>query len=1068
MRFIADLHIHSHFSRATSRDLDPENLARWAQKKGLAILGSGDFTHPGWVEELRAKLVAAENGLYRLRPDLEEAIQKELPDSCRSPVRFLLSGEISCIYKRDGQTRKIHHLILMPDFEAVIRLNRALERVGNIRSDGRPILGMDSRDLIEMTLDASDKAFFIPAHVWTPWFSLFGSKSGFNAIEECFADLTPHIHALETGLSSDPAMNRLLSALDDYLLVSNSDAHSPSRLGREANILETELDYEQILKAMISKDGFKGTIEFYPEEGKYHLDGHRKCLVRMDPEDTMRHKGICPLCGKALTIGVLNRVSELSDREAPKILKDFYSLIPLSEILSETLCCGAATKKAESAYEDLLSILGPELAILMEVPLQDIEDAGGILLATAIDRMRKGRVIREAGYDGEYGVIRLFHKGEMADISGQKSLFAVRDDKTAGNKKPLTAKGERVKKHTDPAGREKVSFSDAVITDLNPEQKDAVMYSGGHLLIVAGPGTGKTMTLTHRIVHMIRSNTAKPEQILALTFTNKATGEMRDRIDSLLPEDRSGSVHVTTFHGLCLELLRNEAGIMGLPPSFNICSEQDSSVIARQVISDAGKGKRTAARLLKELPRMKRSSVIENDTDAQYQSLFPLFEKYQKRLRDLGMLDLDDLEVETLSMFKGHPELSLKYAGRFPYIFVDEYQDTNRIQSAILKEIVKQGMTTICAIGDPDQAIYGFRGADVANFHNFAKDFPGAKEISLLKNYRSTEVILKGSSSVMDKKRPLEAISGKGGSIHIGTCLTHSEEAEMVVEQIERLMGGITLFSIDSERVSSHEDGEGLGFGDIAALYRINSQGDGFEEAFSRAGLPYVRSGERALIDQYPVNIIWRFLQLLRYPDNNYCLMAYKDLLVNNDMDKGKISMDCPLEGSLEEVIDHVLMLHEFDLTSGEAGDAVLRLRETAQKVHGDIGAFLDKLSLDRTIDHTALPGDRIALMSLHAAKGLEWPVVFITGCEDRLIPCSLFGDYDKAEEKRLFYVGMTRARRRLILSHAQRRKINGRTLDMKPSPFLSLIPGPLCGPLERAPWKRKGKRYKQLELFCP
>lgn len=1066
MRFIADLHIHSHFSRATSRDLDPENLAKWAQKKGLAVIGCGDFTHPGWVEELRDKLIDAENGLYSLRPDLEEAVGKELPHACKRPVRFLLSGEISCIYKRDGQTRKIHHLILMPDFEAVIRLNRALERVGNIRSDGRPILGMDSRDLLEMTLNASDKAFFIPAHIWTPWFSLFGSKSGFNAIEECFADLTSHVHALETGLSSDPPMNRLLSALDDYLLVSNSDAHSPSRLGREANILETELDYEQILKAMISKDGFKGTVEFYPEEGKYHLDGHRKCLIRMDPEDTGRHKGICPLCGKALTIGVLHRISELSDREVPKISKDFYSLIPLSEILSEILCCGAGTKKVDSLYEELLSLLGPELAILMEIPLEDIEDAGGILLATAIDRMRQGRVIREAGYDGEYGIIRLFHKGEMADISGQKSLFAVQEAKGVGKKRPVTARGQRLDIRIDPIGREKFSFSDKVIATLNPEQKDAVMYSGGHLLIVAGPGTGKTMTLTHRIVHIIRSNTAKPEQVLALTFTNKATGEMRDRIDSLLPEDRSGTVYVTTFHGFCLELLRNEAGIMGFPISFNICSEQDSSIIARQVVSDAGKGKRMAARLLKELPGMKRASVIDNDADMQYKSLFPFLEKYQNRLSDLGMLDLDDLEVEALRMFKEHPDVRLKYACRFPYIFVDEYQDTNRIQSAILKEIAKEGMTTICAIGDPDQAIYGFRGADVANFYNFAKDFPGAKEISLLKNYRSTEVILKGSSSVMDRKGPLEGTSGKGESIHIGTCLTHSEEAEMVVEQIERLMGGITLFSIDSERVSSHEDGEGLGFGDIAVLYRINSQGDGFEEAFSRAGLPYVRSGERALIDQYPVNIIWRFLQLQRYPENDYCLKTYTDLLEDNGMDGDKISRCCPLECSLEEIINHVLSLHEFDLASREAGEAVRRLREIARKIHGDIGTFLDKLSLDRTIDHTALSGDRIALMSLHAAKGLEWPVVFITGCEDGLTPCSLFGDYDEAEEKRLFYVGMTRARRRLILSHAQRRKIIGRMLDMKPSPFLSLIPSHLCGPIERSPWKRKGKRYKQMELF--
>jgi superfamily I DNA/RNA helicase len=592
------------------------------------------------------------------------------------------------------------------------------------------------------------------------------------------------------------------------------------------------------------------------------------------------------------------------------------------------------------------------------------------------------------------------------------------------------------------------------------------MHSGSHLLIVAGPGTGKTMTLTHRVVHIIRSNAAESEQILALTFTNKAAGEMRERIDSLLPENQSGTVYVTTFHGFCLECLRNEAEIMKLPPAFNICSEQDSSIIAHRVLSDAGKGKRLAAQLLKLLPQLKRVSVIDDDTDKKYQALFPFFQKYQERLGELGMLDLDDLEVETLRMFKEHPDVCRKYARRFPYIFVDEYQDTNPSQSAILKEIVKEGITVISAIGDPDQAIYGFRGADVGNFHNFARDFPGAKKISLLKNYRSTEVILKGSSILMGKEKPLEGIPGKGESIRIGTCLTHSEEAEMVVEQIEKLMGGITLFSLDSERVSSHEDGEDLGFGDMAVLYRLNSQGDGFEEAFSRAGLPYVRSGEKALINQYPINIIWRFFQILRYPDNDYYLKAYMDLLGENGLVGDKISRDCTIEGSLEEIIDHVLSSHEFDLSSKESADAVRRLKAIAENINGDIRSFLDKLSLDRGIDHTALSGDRVALMSLHAAKGLEWPVVFITGCEDMLIPCSLFGDHDEAEEKRLFYVGMTRARRRLILSHAKRRKINGRILDMKPSPFLSLIPSHLCIPLERAAWKRKGKRYKQLELF--
>ena len=379
MKFIADLHIHSHFSRATSKSLDPEHLALWAQKKGITVLGTGDFTHPGWVSELQNKLVEAEDGLYRLKPDLQKTVDSQIPFSCPGPTHFLLSGEISCIYKKDGKTRKVHHLILMPDIASVLKLNEQLGRIGNISSDGRPILGLDSRDLLEITLEVSDRAFFIPAHIWTPWFSVFGSKSGFDSLEECFEDLTSHISALETGLSSDPPMNRLLSNLDDYLLVSNSDAHSPGKLGREANIFNTDLDYHHIIQAMIDGEGFSGTIEFYPEEGKYHLDGHRKCQVKLQPGETIKHDGICPICGRPLTVGVLHRIYELSDRDTPKLKKDFFSLIPLPEVLSELLDCGAQTKKVSAVYERLMSELGPELQILMEVPIHDIQDVAGDL-----------------------------------------------------------------------------------------------------------------------------------------------------------------------------------------------------------------------------------------------------------------------------------------------------------------------------------------------------------------------------------------------------------------------------------------------------------------------------------------------------------------------------------------------------------------------------------------------------------------------------------------------------------------------------------------------------------------
>ena len=437
MNFIADLHIHSHFSRATSKTLNPENLSLWAQKKGVTVIGTGDLTHPGWIAELQDKLIQAEEGLYRLRPDLQKKVDSEVPSSCLAPTRFLLSGEISCIYKKNGKTRKVHHLILMPDMASVLRLQKRLDRIGNISSDGRPILGLDSRDLLEITLETDERSFFIPAHIWTPWFSVFGSRSGFDSLEECFEDLTCHIHALETGLSSDPPMNRRLSALDNYILVSNSDAHSPGKLGREANILNADMDYSHIIQAMTDGQGFMGTIEFFPEEGKYHLDGHRKCDMRLQPGKTMALQGICPGCGHPLTVGVLHRVYDLADRDSPpKLSKKFFSLIPLAEILSELLGRGPLTKTVMSHYERLLSRLGPELHILLDLDTENIETAGGPILAEAITRMRRKEVIIKEGYDGQYGTIHLFRGAEKDSIAGQMAMF---DQKLSPTPKPARA-----------------------------------------------------------------------------------------------------------------------------------------------------------------------------------------------------------------------------------------------------------------------------------------------------------------------------------------------------------------------------------------------------------------------------------------------------------------------------------------------------------------------------------------------------------------------------------------------------------------------------------------------------
>jgi DNA helicase-2/ATP-dependent DNA helicase PcrA len=420
VRFIADLHIHSKYSMACSKDCDLEHLTWWARRKGVTLVGTGDFTHPAWFDHLRESLVAAEPGLFRLRDDLDREISRTLPPNLGGrDVRFLLSVEISTIYKRADRTRKVHHLVYVPDFDAAAGFNRRLGRIGNLGSDGRPILGLDSRDLLEIALESGDGSYLVPAHLWTPWFAVLGSKSGFDAVEDCYADLADHIFAVETGLSSDPPMNWRLSALDRYRLVSNSDAHSPPMLGREATVLDTDLDYFAVRRAFETGVGLEGTIEFFPEEGKYHTDGHRKCGVRMEPPQTRAHNGRCPECGKPLTVGVLNRVEELADRPVgyrPEDAPDVHSLVQLPLVMSELLGVGSRSKRVIREIDALTAALGPELAILRDVPVDDIKGHSP-LLAEAIDRLRRGAVIREAGYDGEYGVIRLFEPGELARLA---------------------------------------------------------------------------------------------------------------------------------------------------------------------------------------------------------------------------------------------------------------------------------------------------------------------------------------------------------------------------------------------------------------------------------------------------------------------------------------------------------------------------------------------------------------------------------------------------------------------------------------------------------------------------
>lgn len=429
MHFVADLHIHSHYSMATSKQMNPENIYKWAQLKGITVVGSGDFTHPGWLGELKEKVEPAELGLYRLKDKIAEEIIPEIPESCRSLVRFILTAEVSCIYKKNGRTRKNHNLIFVPNFHVAQKIQTALSRIGNIKSDGRPILGFGSKELLKLVKNASEDAFLVPAHAWTPHFSIFGAISGFDSLEECFEELTPLIPAIETGLSSDPAMNWRLTQLDGISLISNSDAHSPAKLMRNANLFDTELSYQCIIDAICHRDSkkFLGTLEFFPQEGKYHYDGHRSCQVCMSPKETIKQGGRCPKCGGKVIIGVMHRVEELADREegyVPSGALPFKSAIPLAEILSEVLKVGVNTLRVKEAYERLLSKVGNEYHILLEAKPTSIEKASSNLVAEAIRRMREGRVKIAPGYDGQYGTVEIFTPNERMKLTGQLSLFS--------------------------------------------------------------------------------------------------------------------------------------------------------------------------------------------------------------------------------------------------------------------------------------------------------------------------------------------------------------------------------------------------------------------------------------------------------------------------------------------------------------------------------------------------------------------------------------------------------------------------------------------------------------------
>lgn len=420
MRIIADLHLHSKYSRATSREMDVENMARWCKIKGITIVGTGDFTHPVWYRELKAKLKPTDRGLYTY-----------------GGMHFMLTVEVSSIYPQGGRLRKIHNVIFAPSLEVVERINAVLGRFGSLMADGRPTLTLPSDKLVEYVMEISPDCMIVPAHAWTPWFSLFGSNSGFDSLAECFGAQAKHIYAVETGLSSDPPMNWRLSQLDRVMLVSNSDAHSPAKLGREANVFEAQPDYYELMRILKEKDTskFLYTVEFFPEEGKYHYDGHRNCNTRLTPKDAKARGNRCPVCGRTVTVGVMHRVEDLADRDegfVPPGRVPYRNLIPLEEIVAEAKGAQVGTGAVREEYFKLCAKLGSEFAVLLDVPLDELARHTTPKIVDGVRRVREGQVEIKPGYDGTYGEIHIFGgepsgaaapQGEKKEEPAQTTLF---------------------------------------------------------------------------------------------------------------------------------------------------------------------------------------------------------------------------------------------------------------------------------------------------------------------------------------------------------------------------------------------------------------------------------------------------------------------------------------------------------------------------------------------------------------------------------------------------------------------------------------------------------------------
>lgn len=1095
--YLSDLHIHSRFSRATSKEGDPEHLELMARKKGIHIIGTGDFTHPAWREELKEKLTPAEDGLYKLKE--EYRIQDPAVPDFIEP-RFAVTGEISSIYKKNGKVRKVHSLLLLPGLEEAELLSRKLETIGNIHSDGRPILGLDCRDLLEIMLELVPHGIFVPAHIWTPHFAMFGAFSGFDSVEECFGDLKDHIHAVETGLSSDPPMNWRVSDLDGLQLISNSDAHSPAKLGREANLMEIEMSYAGLEKAIQTGDGLAGTIEFFPEEGKYHYDGHRKCHMCLSPAQTKAYGGICPVCGKKITIGVEHRVEALADRPAgyvPENAKPFESLVPLPELIGAATGRSAASAGVQREYEKLIGSLAPEFEILRKVPIEDIRAKAGYFIAEGIQRLREGKVERHPGFDGEYGTIQLFKPYELEDTEGQLNFFenlgltaetlkiaetseaagtlkitetsetagtleiqketaGLKQSEENGSRQPEAAKtvAGAERENAEIQNTQTQRASHPMELQLNEKQKEAVEALDPAVAVIAGPGTGKTGTLVSRIRYLIERRKVKPSEITAVTFTNKAALEIKERLKIQLGQSRSlRQLQAGTFHSICLEFLQNQGR------TFTLADQMQTAELAKKVMKTYGM-KGSVSQFLNQI------SLRKTAEDTNGQTFLPesAFADYEAMLKEKNALDFDDLLLETLEILREKADTNEAFPA-FHYLLIDEFQDINPVQYQLIRQWSRYARE-VFVIGDPDQAIYGFRGSDAACFEKLKQEEPQLKTIRLTENYRSSGRIVRTALRLIShnpgEARELQALGAEGEKIRLVSCGSELSEAIFAAKEINRQVGGIDMLDTETGFAKETERKQ-KSFGDIGILYRTHAQEKLLEKCLRQEGIPYVVAGrEEFLLEPKVRGTVCFFRSLL---DEEDLLSRQTALQLLWDLPENQLTAE--IYDTMKEKYQPMLKrTRPAKLLDTWCADMNLKEHHAMENLSHmavlskNMKEFLDSLSLGTEGDLYRCGGksytaDAVTLMTLHGAKGLEFPFVILCGAEEGTLPLEAKdGTCEEEEERRLFFVGITRAKEELVI-----------TWRKEPSRFLEEITSQDTL-TEKAGKRREAAPAAQLSLF--